>query len=267
MVNFQPLKNYMYYCLDRCIQMEHLEDPFLDIGCGIGDVSVYLAKKGWNGTAIDFSDIAANRSRKALAAFPNVTVRKTALDEMEGSYKTVILWDVLEHIEHDEAALKKISTLLAPGGKLLIAVPSNPEDWRWDDQFYGHFRRYTMRDMRRKLINAGLKPILFWDFTFPIFWKLRRMYTSVKRPPKVDDSDNENRTKESATVNAWDIPVISFLLNHSTPVWRLIYWLQFHLFRHATEQGHEFFTLAQMEEAPRMHGTEIPIYARRQDIR
>ncbi|HVR73536.1 MAG TPA: class I SAM-dependent methyltransferase [Planctomycetota bacterium] len=244
MANFQPLKNYMLYCLDKFIQMEHLEGPFLDIGCGIGDVSLYLAKKGWSGTSIDYSDIAVERAKKTLAAFPNVTVRKAALEEMEGSFKTVILWDVLEHIEQDEPALEKISTLLAPGGRLLLAVPSNPREWRWDDPFYGHFRRYTTKDMSKKLTQAGLKPLLFWDFTFPTFWILRRLYTLVKRAPKVDEADKEKRTKESSTVNAWAIPVISYLLNKSTPIWRLNYWLQFRLFRKAAGVGHEFFALA-----------------------
>ncbi len=245
MANFLPLKNYMFYCLEKCIRMEKLEGPFLDIGCGIGDISLYLAKKGWTGTAIDYSDIAIERTKKNLAAYPNIDVKKTALEEMTGQYKTALMWDVLEHIEHDEAALKKISTLLAPGGKILIAVPSNPREWRWDDQFYGHFRRYTVADMTRKMTNAGLKPIFFWDFTFPIFWIMRRAYTVVKSAPKVDEADKEGRTKESATVNAWDIPVLSKILNGITPIWRLIYWIQFYAFRRAVNAGHEFFVLAE----------------------
>jgi SAM-dependent methyltransferase len=247
MANFQPLKKYMFYCLDRCIAMEHLEAPFLDIGCGLGDVSVHMAKKGWSGLAIDYSEVAVTRAMQALAPYPCVTARKGELLSLEGSFKTIFLWDVLEHIEDDAGALKKLSKLLAPGGKLLLAVPSNPREWRWDDAFYGHFRRYTKEDMSRKLMDAGMKPVLFWDFTFPIFWILRRMYTLVKHPPKVNEADKEERTKESSTVNAWDIPGISFLLDHSTLLWHLIYAVQFSIFRNRTKQGHEFFVLAERD--------------------
>lgn len=247
MANFQPLKKYMFYCLDRCIEAEQLEPPFLDVGCGVGDVSLHVAKRQWPGVAIDFSDLAVERARKTLTAFPAVSVQKCELTNMQGSFRTIFLWDVLEHIEDDEAALRSIGSLLAPGGKLIIAVPSNPREWRWDDAFYGHFRRYTQEDLSRKIVGAGMQPILFWDFTFPIFWILRRLYTFIKRPPKVDAANKEARTKESATVNAWDIPVISFILNHSSFVWRVIYAVQFRVFRGATARGHEFFAVAKKE--------------------
>ena len=72
-------------------------------------------------------------------------MRKQPLSEVTGSWNTIILWDVLEHIDDDAAALRTIERLLRPGGRLLIAVPSNPREWRGDDDFYGHFRRYTAR--------------------------------------------------------------------------------------------------------------------------
>ncbi len=250
MANFLPLKRYMFYCLDKCIAQEQLTGPFLDIGCGIGDVSLHLARKGWQGTAIDYSDAAVERATETLRAFPQVTVRKTGLQDFNGQFRTVILWDVLEHVEHDQEALRKIATLLAPGGHLLIAVPSNPTEWRWDDEFYGHFRRYTQEDLSGKLRAARLTPVLFWDFTLPVFWLLRRLYTRIKRPPNVPYSQKEELTKQSATVNAWDIPVVSFILNRSTAVWRLIYAVQFALFRKQARRGHEFFALAKRNDEP-----------------
>lgn len=45
MANFRPLKEYMFYCLGRCIAQYGLTGPFLEIGCGVGDVSAHLAAK------------------------------------------------------------------------------------------------------------------------------------------------------------------------------------------------------------------------------
>ena len=243
MANFVPLKNYMLYCLDRCIGQHRLDGPFLEIGCGKGDVSAHLARKGWQGTAIDFSDAAIDEARAALATFPGVVVKKQALSDVTGTWDTILMWDVLEHIEDDAGALRIVERLLNPGGRLLLAVPSNPREWRWDDDFYGHFRRYTVDGLSARLAHAGLEPITFWDFTYPVFWAMRRAYTRLKRAAPVTE-DKEASTKASATRNAWDLPFVSRVLDRTGALWRPVYWLQFHLFRHATSKGHEFFALA-----------------------
>lgn len=243
MANFLPLKHHMFYCLDRFVEQYGLHGPFLEIGCGRGDVSAYLAAKGWQGTAIDFSEAAVAQASVNLAPFPQVTVRQQALEDVAGAFDCIIMWDVLEHMEDDRGALRMVGRLLRPGGQLLLAVPSNPREWRWDDDFYGHFRRYTVADMTERLQQAGLAPAAFWDFTFPWFWLMRRMYTRLKSGAPVA-ADKEASTKASATVNAWDVGPLSKLLDRSAILWYPLHRLQFRLFRHATARGHEFFVLA-----------------------
>ena len=238
----------MFYCLDRFIEQCGLTGPFLDIGCGIGDISAYVGTKGWQGKAIDMSDIAIARTTQNLKNYPQIQVEKKLLVDETGSFKTIFLWDVIEHIKEDQLALQKIYTLLAPGGYLLIAVPSNPREWRWDDDFYGHYRRYTEEDMGQKLVRAGLTPVVFWDFTYPVFWILRRMYTIIKKAPPANvgmtDGEKDEKTGVSATVNAWDIPIIGRIVSSGQFIWRGIYWLQFSFFKNKVEKGHEMFILA-----------------------
>jgi SAM-dependent methyltransferase len=252
MANFRPLKQHMLLCLDRFIAERGLRGPFLDVGCGTGDVSVHLARKGWAGTAIDCSDAAMAHARAGLAAFPGVEVRKQALSEVRGSYACIIMWDVLEHIDDDQAALADAASLLCPGGQLLLAIPGNPREWRWDDDFYGHLRRYTVAELTRKLAAAGLRPQAFWDFTFPVYWAMRRVYTGLKAPPE-PGGDKAAATMASATVNAWDLSLLSRSLNASAILWGPLNRLQFRFFRHMTGRGHEFFALACKpdEAAPR----------------
>jgi SAM-dependent methyltransferase len=247
MANFAPLKQYMLYCLDRFVERYDLHGPFLEIGCGRGDVSAHLAGKGWTGTAIDFSDSAIAEAATALAPFPNVVVKQQDLGEVTGEYPCIILWDVLEHIADDLDALRAIGKRLVPGGQLLVAVPSNPREWRWDDDFYGHFRRYTVAELTRKLIDAGLEPQVFWDFTYPVFWAMRRTYTRLKPAPPI--ADKSVATRASATANAWELPLLARLLQRAAPLWRLLQPVQFGLFRTATERGHEFFALARKPSA------------------
>ena len=245
MANFVPLKQYMLYCLDRFIERRGLHGPFLEVGCGRGDVSAWLAARGWHGLAIDFSPVAIAAARSRLAAFPHVDVAEMALADVRGEYACVILWDVLEHIEDDTGALATIARLLAPGGHVLVAVPSNPaREWRWDDDFYGHVRRYTVDELTAKLSGAGLVPRDVWDFTWPWFWAMRRVYTRLKSPPALP-VDREAATKASTGVNAWDVPGLSRWLDRTAPLWLPVHHATFRLFRRAPHRGHEFFALAQ----------------------
>lgn len=234
----------MFFCLDHMIEDYKLSGPFLDAGCGIGDVSRYLAVKGWHGEAIDFSDAALEQARKNLAPFPLVKVSQKSIFDEDGKFNAIFLWDVLEHIKDDEAVLEKLSSLLLPGGHLLIAVPSNPREWRWDDDFYGHFRRYTRKEINEKLTRAGLSPLVNFDFTYPVFWAMRRAYTWLKRASG-PAGDKKERTIASSTVNAWDIPVLSCLMNKTNFIWKIVYKLQFRLAEVSVDRGHEMFILAQ----------------------
>ena len=242
MANFLPLKQYMLYCLDRFIERHQLTGPFLEVGCGTGDVSEHLARKGWRGRAIDFSPAAVAQARARLAGYRDVEVEQMALADVRGSYACIVLWDVLEHIEDDDAALADIARLLAPGGQVLIAVPSNPREWRWDDDFYGHFRRYTVDDLTRKLAGAGLEPQTFWDFTWPWFWAMRRVYTRVNRPRAA--AGKAEATLASATHSAWDAGLLTRILDRTAALWAPLHRIQFALFRNATARGHELFVLA-----------------------
>jgi len=225
------------------IRNHALQPPFLDVGCGQGGVSLWLARRGWNGKAIDYSPTAILEAQRVLQAFPGVAVSQEELGTTEGQFATILAWDVLEHIEDDRAALRCLADRSQSGGHLVLSVPSNPSEWRWDDPFYGHYRRYTPEDITQKLNEAGCEVIALWDSTFPVFWLLRRLFTRLKSPPPIEGSKVE-QTKASSGVNAWNIPIVGTLLNHSWILWEPISFLQFHLCRRMVKRGHEIFVVA-----------------------
>jgi len=66
--------------------------------------------------------------------------------------------NVLEHIEEDDRELANYRRLLEPaGGALCLFVPARPEIYAPIDKDFGHFRRYTKPELRRKLERAGFK--------------------------------------------------------------------------------------------------------------
>lgn len=234
----------MLYILDKLIVKYQLKPPFLDVGCGTGYASKYFANKGWGGKAIDISASAIEIARKNLISFKMVKIAREGISNKVGKFNTIILFDVIEHIEDDEQVLKKIYQLLNPNGYILLALTSNPKEWRWDDEFYGHYRRYSKNDIKTKLKKTGFDQLEFVEYTFPIFWLIRRIYTSILRPPKVNFQDKAERTSMSAVSSSWSIPFLLSAVEKLDFLWKIIFFLQYLLFKRFTSWGFAMLVIA-----------------------
>jgi SAM-dependent methyltransferase len=78
-----------------------------------------------------------------------------SLDKLTEKIDYIYDIDVLEHIEDDLGVLKKIYSALPDKGKVLIYVPARPELYSSFDKKIGHFRRYTLSDLKQKILAAG----------------------------------------------------------------------------------------------------------------
>jgi 2-polyprenyl-3-methyl-5-hydroxy-6-metoxy-1,4-benzoquinol methylase len=90
----------------------------------------------------------------------------------------VVLWEVLEHIENDEATLKSIREKLRDDGHLLLSVPCRRSQWSIWDEFAGHLRCYEEKELHDLLSSSGYEVVsLFngltaWYFTMLPIGKL-----------------------------------------------------------------------------------------------
>ncbi len=244
MANFQPLNKYSLLLLDKLVKKYKLKDPFLDIACGNGYVSKHLAKRGWSGKAIDYSPKAVSVTQENLKGYKEVKVEKISLSNTYGKYNTILMFDILEHLDDDISALQKAYSLLEDSGFLVIAGPSNHNEWRWDDDFYGHVRRYSEEDLKNKLKRAGLVHIISYDYTYPFFWILRRLYTKLINKTSERTLDKEKQTKKSSFINAWDIPLVANYLNKIEFIWFPIYLIQYAFFKNLISKGCSMIVLA-----------------------
>ena len=73
-----------------------------------------------------------------------------------GEWDAVCLFDVLEHLDDESAALGACRRLLASDGLLFVAVPAYAWLWSRHDELLGHRRRYTAPRLRRVVEAAGL---------------------------------------------------------------------------------------------------------------
>jgi SAM-dependent methyltransferase len=74
-------------------------------------------------------------------------------------FDLVCLFDVLEHIEDDRAALAALAKLLRPGGSLVISVPAYQWLWGPHDDSLHHKRRYRQGDLVRLCGETGLEVV------------------------------------------------------------------------------------------------------------
>ncbi|MCW2556706.1 MAG: Methyltransferase [Mycobacterium sp.] len=102
----------------------------LDVGCGTGDNSVYLAKHGWHVTGVDYVSKPLEAARaKARAAGVTVEFRQADATELEsagvGTGFTLIVDSGCLHgmsAQDRDAYVRGVSSVIAPGGLLLIVA-------------------------------------------------------------------------------------------------------------------------------------------------
>ncbi len=83
-----------------------------------------------------------------------------AADTPGGAFDLIGAFDVLEHIEDDEAVIRSMRRALVPGGGAIFAVPQHPSLWNQQDEMACHVRRYQTGELQEKLTRNGFE-ILF----------------------------------------------------------------------------------------------------------
>jgi SAM-dependent methyltransferase len=147
----------------------HLHGDVLEIGCGSGNFTVLMAAAGHRVTGVDLHAPYADTARSRLAGYPGVSVicADATSRAFAAQYDTVVLLDVLEHIEDDAGFLTKLRGALRPGGRIILKVPA----YRWlmcdMDRAIGHFRRYDRPTLKATLARAGFDLVTQRYFNLP----------------------------------------------------------------------------------------------------
>ena len=153
--NLDGATNYLSWIID--LVRPHLRPPILDFGAGHGTVTECLAAFG-PVTALDASPRCLAVLKERLGGRDGVDI-VGSVEALDGRrYGSIVLINVLEHIEDDVSILRELRDLLAPGGRVVLFVPAHRLLYSRFDRMIGHFRRYDRSTLRATIGAAGLEP-------------------------------------------------------------------------------------------------------------
>ena len=136
----------------------------LDIGSGTGTFAHTMERAGWSVTGLE-----PDPEARALAVkkyncdiYPSEDLFRLPAE----TYSVITMWHVLEHVHQLDDYIKRIKELLAPNGKLIVAVPNYTSK---DAAVYGadwasydvprHLYHFSPKSMRILMKRHGLRVV------------------------------------------------------------------------------------------------------------
>jgi SAM-dependent methyltransferase len=160
---------------------DHLK--ILDIGCGSGLMLDALDRIGQT-YGMDMSDEAINFSKEIFRGRVEKGSLPDQLPYQRNFFNLVTALDVIEHIDNDVDSIDAIRSLLVPGGKCIFTVPAYMFLWSSHDEVNEHKRRYTLPELKEKLVRAGftVEKISYYNTVlFPVVFLVRMLNNLLKR--------------------------------------------------------------------------------------
>ena len=196
---FQSRNRIILSTLRRFVPPQPLR--YAEMGCGTGFVLAAVAQAfpAWAVHGFDIHNEAVAFSRQRT---PRALVRQADIHSLpqDHAYDVVGIFDVLEHLDDDLAALQGIHRILRPAGLLILTVPQHPGLWSPYDDAARHRRRYRREEMRRRLTAAGFSVRFLSSFVstlWPALWWRRR---ALRR---LDPAAASAATRADLTPSPW----------------------------------------------------------------
>lgn len=113
----------------------------LDVGCGIGTLSLVFAQNGHNVTAVDASPTMLNEFRRRMDLDRNIAAKINLLQgdaatvEWGSDFDRVLLNLIIDHIKEPSSLLNRVRQCLSPNGEVIVIVPHPIKDaGSWDKE-------------------------------------------------------------------------------------------------------------------------------------
>jgi SAM-dependent methyltransferase len=183
-----------HHLLDRYASRDGLS---IDMGCGPGQFSFYLAEKGGTVIGIDGAPdmVAACEAQVRERRVANITFLEARLPHVDearlGQADLILSSSVVEYVDDLDATLALFGRLLRPGGALLVSMPNLLSVSRMlqrlryrvlgTPEIYAYIRHFsTPALLRRRLSLFGLDLIEAHHYTH--FTRVARLGRALRLP-------------------------------------------------------------------------------------
>ena len=139
-----------------------LQPPVLDVGANTGETLLALRARG-----IEAAGLEPNPKAVAIARAAGLDMMEAPIEGAQlphGYFKSILLSQVLEHVDDPAAVLEIVRSALHPDGVVYIVVPNTRSVWRrifgrdwvhWHVPF--HLYHHTERSLARLCAQHGLR--------------------------------------------------------------------------------------------------------------
>jgi len=150
--------------------------PVLDVGANTGEALLALGARGIPAIGLEPNPRAVSLARAAGVEMIEGPIESTPLPQRH--FGSVLLSQVLEHVEEPESVLRTVSDAIRPDGVVYVIVPNVESIWRfvfgpdwvhWHVPF--HLYHFTERSLARLASRCGMRVRRFRNVT-PGEWLL-----------------------------------------------------------------------------------------------
>jgi 2-polyprenyl-3-methyl-5-hydroxy-6-metoxy-1,4-benzoquinol methylase len=180
----------------------------LDVGCGSGVISDFLASRGAHVTGIDGDEASIAFARRTFSR-ENLSFEVGLVDKefpAQGQINTIYCLEVIEHLyrAQGEALLHAFHSCLAPGGRLYLTTPNYRSAWpvieRLMDTFklapqmagHQHVTRFSPKSLAKTCEAAGFAvealetTSLLAPWVAPLSWGLALKVNALETGARFD---------------------------------------------------------------------------------
>jgi 2-polyprenyl-3-methyl-5-hydroxy-6-metoxy-1,4-benzoquinol methylase len=139
----------------------------LDLGCGEGDFTAWMAEAGADVLGIDVAEAALARARSRHAGLEfRLAPIDGALPLSDSSFDVVWASEVIEHVADTARWLSEVRRVLVPGGRLLLTTPDHGRLrlllWgiqRYSEPLGDHLHLYVAGSLRALLTDFDFEQV------------------------------------------------------------------------------------------------------------
>ena len=143
----------------------YIKGRVLELGAGIGNITDFLTSDFTSVVLSDYNpaycEYLQNRYRltKSVHDVLNIDLQDPAFRQtyrhLQASFDSILLLNVIEHLEDDRKCADYCHFLLRPGGHFIVLAPAYALLYSKLDKEIGHYRRYTKNTLASVLEDRG----------------------------------------------------------------------------------------------------------------